>query len=766
MALCVMACILPYMSLRGQQADCVHTLYLHIVDEQTLQPVVGAVVQLNKVNSQSDPDGYAVFPRVCQGLFHVHVQATGYQSTGQELRYDYTDSIRIVLQPLRNTLDAIEISSHRQSVQSANAVSSLQGEELDKLKGKNLAGMLSNIAGVQMLQTGATIGKPVVNGMHSNRLLILNNGIRQEGQQWGSEHAPEIDPFIAQSISVIKGAEAIRYGAEAMGGVIIIEPPALPKDSALHAEVDLATASNGRSGTVAGMLSGNLKRIPTLSWRVQGSGKQGGNFNSAHYYLDNTGVKELNYSAALGYSGKHLQFDLFYSRFNTELGIFKGSHIGSKEDLLAAINRGAPATEGSFYYGIDAPRQHIDHHLLKARGHIHLTDYLHINLQYGFQKNRRQEYDLRRGGRTSIPSMDFDLLTHTADATLEYFDGSRWKGMVGVNGTMQQNSSAANLYTSPLIPDYNSSGTGVYAIGKWLQRTFELEAGVRYDYKYLTALGYRGPVLYGGQRSFHNVSGSLGLVYHINNQTEFKSNIGTAWRPPTVNELYSTGLHHGAAAVEYGDSSLQSEKSIQWMNTVHYANTAQWLILDADIYAHYFNGYIYLMPTGTFSESLRGAFPVFQAESTNALFAGADLSAQLRFSKHFTYQVKAAIVRAKDVQHDRYLPMIPADKWEHSLTARYDLLPFLQESYLQLTHVYVARQSRYEPNSDFAAPPPAYQLININLGTQLHFGKQNLSVHFSIENLTNVSYKDYMNRYRYYAHDIGRNYVLRLSYRI
>jgi iron complex outermembrane receptor protein len=230
-----------------------------------------------------------------------------------------------------------------------------------------------------MLQTGATIGKPVVNGMHSNRLLILNNGIRQEGQQWGAEHAPEIDPFIAQNISVVKGSEAIRYGAEAIGGVVIIEPPALPSDSTIHAEVNLVGASNGRSGTVSGMLSGNFKKIPALAWRIQGTAKRSGNLQTADYFLDNTGSKELNYSAALGYNKEHMGFDLFFSHFNTELGIFKESHIGSTEDLYSHIEHGRPFDNGSFYYAIDAPKQQVVHNLFKATGHIHLNDH-HLTL--------------------------------------------------------------------------------------------------------------------------------------------------------------------------------------------------------------------------------------------------------------------------------------------------------------------------------------------------------------------------------------------------
>src|SRR5690606_33154577 len=96
----------------------------------------------------------------------------------------------------------------------------LNKAQLQQVQGTSLAAQLQSIPGVSMLQTGGTIAKPVINGMYGNRVLILNNGVRQQGQQWGAEHAPEIDPYIANQLTVVKGAESVRYGSDAIGGVI------------------------------------------------------------------------------------------------------------------------------------------------------------------------------------------------------------------------------------------------------------------------------------------------------------------------------------------------------------------------------------------------------------------------------------------------------------------------------------------------------------------------------------------------------------------
>lgn len=751
----------------AQQTDCNARLHILVLEEKTGQPLAGALVSAGERQSISDENGWSNLDGLCAGDLHLHVQELGYINIDQDLKFAPDDTVRISLKSAGQTLDAVEIRDHKQALNTTTSLTTLHAEDLDKLKGNNLGNILKSIPGVNMIQTGATIAKPVINGQYSNRILILNNGIRQEGQQWGSEHAPEIDPFIAQNISVVKGSEAIRYGADAMGGVVIIEPPALPSDSSLHAEMNLVGASNGRAGTASGMLSGNFKKIPALAWRVQGTAKQSGDFKTADYFLENTGAKELNYSAALGYTKEHFGLGAFYSHFNTRLGIFNGSHIGSTEDLTAAINHGIPFVYRPFSYEINAPRQEVIHDLLKLNGHIHLNDYLHFNLQYGFQRDSRKEFDIRRGGRTSLPSQDLNLYTQTLNANIEYFNGKHWKATFGLDGLYQNNENVPGTLTTPIIPDYVAKGAGLYGIVRYLHDNYELEGGLRYDYKNIIAAGYdNNQTLYGDTRTFHNVTSSLGAVWHVSRELDLRTNIGTAFRPATVNELFSNGIHQSVGVWEKGDPSLVSEKSLKWITSIQYNNTPGWLSVYLDLYANYFNNYIYAQPTGEVESRIVGAFPVFRQKQTNARFLGGDLTAKVNLPYHFDYTLKGSVIRAKNTVDNVYLPMIPADRLEQALQYKYDPASFLHDSYIQLAHVFVAKQTRYNMASELAPPPDAYHLLNFSIGTRFALGKQSLNVNFAVDNLTNTLYKDYLNRFRYYAHDLGRNFILRLTYRI
>jgi iron complex outermembrane receptor protein len=663
--------------------------------------------------------------------------------------------------PASINLEEVEIITPRQAAPATGTSATLTLKDLEQTRGGSLGEVLTNIAGVSTLQTGATIAKPVIQGLHSNRILILNNGIRQEGQQWGMEHAPEIDPFVASRITVIKGAEGVRYGPEAIGGVVLVEPAALSKIPEITGELYLTGATNGRAAAVSGRLDGGIQKLPGFAWRLQGTGRTSGNIQAADYYLENTGTRELNLSGALGYTKKGLSTELYLSHFQSGIGIFSGSHIGSIEDLQARIANGRPFETGGFSNAIDAPRQNVAHTLLKLKGQLDLKNRSQLNLLYGLQKNKREEYDIRRGGRSSIPALDLSLLSQTLDLSFEKTTERGFKNTIGVNGIVQVNNNVPGTLATPLIPNYDTYTGGAYLISKLLKDNYVLEGGIRYDHKYLDALGYdRNQELYGGAQTFDNLTLSLGAAVHLNSNWSLRTNLGSAWRPPTASELYSNGLHHGSAAFERGNKALESEKSFKWTSSAEYHSEK--LSLDLSVFYNHIDQYIYLQPSGEWYESIRGVFPTFDYSQTNARLTGADLSLRYRINDILAYDLKGAWVRAKDLTNDRYLPWIPADRLENSIG--YQSRPSdntKTESYLKLSHVFVARQDRYQENSDYTAPPPGYHLLNLNAGISFPVQKYRLSFNTSINNISNTEYKDYMNRFRYYAHDQGRNLILR-----
>ncbi len=733
-----------------------------IVDSDNGKAVEGATVVAlgSAARGMTDKSGSFMLSGLCRGSLVLEISSLGYTTHKHRLNVSSNTRVTLSLHADNIELNEVEVKGHRKSVNAMNNSEEVSGEQLERTRGASLAGALKDIAGVSMLQTGATIAKPVIHGLHSNRILVLNNGIRQEGQQWGSEHAPEIDPFIANKLTVIKGSEGIRYGGDAVAGVILVEPAALQYSKRLEGQVNTIYSQNGRSGVVAGMLGGSIGK---LAWRAQGSAKRGGNLRTADYYLDNTGIKELNYSGTLGYSNKIWDTELYYSHFSTELAILKDSHIGNINDLQTRIEYGRPFFDGDFSYKIAAPMQKVYHDLLKWKAHIHLNNNIHLNATYAYQNNNRQEYDQRRV-LTGTPTLYLKLRTHTLDVNMEHMSDRGWKKIVGLAFIDQVNNNVAGTGVTPLIPNYDSYSAAAYGIVKKMMRTWEAEAGVRYEYKHLDALGYnRNKELYGGVRNFSNIAASVGAVKHFNNHWHLRSNLGMAWRPPVVSELYSNGLHHGTASYEIGDSTLNSERSVKWLTSLEHQSER--LTFTWDAYVNLIQDFIYLQPAGEYFENIRGAFPVYNYRQTNARLLGTDISASYRITDALSYRLKYSMIRGRDTKNDTWLPWFPADRISNTL--RYELPAWkkAKNNYIEAGHQYTARQTRYEANSDYVVPPAAYNLFSLAAGSRLQLGKNTLDLNISADNLFDTLYKDYLNRFRYFAHDLGRNITVRATWK-
>lgn len=746
------------------QTNCGFTIRGKVLHDENNEPIENAYVWIDELaeGAISDEKGNFRVDSICEGKYSVKVNYIGHLEETKVLKVDKNVNVTFRMKGADIVLEGVEIHGHRDAVITTNSVSSLSGEALDEVRGESLGNMLRKIAGVSTFSTGASISKPVIHGMHSNRILILNNGIRQEGQQWGSDHAPEIDPFMAEEIAVVKGAETVRYGPEAMGGVVVVNPPDLPVSNVQQGELNLIGNSNGGSGSAAVSFEGGSEKIKGLGYRLQSSGKYGGNIRSPGYFQQNTGIREINVSGAVGYSSSKSGIELFFSRYESTLGLLADAHTGNLSDLQAIIENGRPFSESDFTYQVANPKQKVKHTLFKAKAHHHLKNGAQLNLQYGFQQNNRQEFDKRRGGRHDQAALDLELFTNTLELNFDHKKRKHWNGSIGLNLIQQTNNNIPGTGVTPLIPNYDMYNLGIFAIEKFTRGHLELEGGLRYDYRYVDAARYNQEQEYEERSySFRNMTAFLGGIYSFSPNLTLNTSIGSAWRPPNINEQFSQGLHHGSAAYEYGNPDFESEQAVKWLTTLTYSSKR--LNLELTGYVHRINNYIFLNPTGEHFVSLRGTFNVFRYEQTRAGFWGTDLSAQFAVLPNLDWYARGALVRAKDLEKNSFLPNIPADRIETGLTYKLKNIGSLRENRLTVNTLLVSKQHR-EPDFDFAPAPKGYNLWDLNFSTRIPFNTQGLYASLGLNNIFNISYKEYMNRFRYFSHEMGRNISLKIRY--
>lgn len=638
-------------------------------------------------------------------------------------------------------------------------------EDLQKSSGENLAKTLENISGVTMLQTGSTNAKPVIQGLSHQRISILNNGVKIESQQWGSDHSPEIDPFLAQNIRVIKGAEAVKYGANALGGIVLLSSGKLPYfGNKIGGKVQLIGESNAEKWAGNILLEGNLNQKNALAWRIQTSAKKAGDYKTAKYIVNNTGVEELNYSANLGYQMRKEKIEVFYSYFSTVLGVFKGSRIGSPMDWDLRLNLGRPIFYEPFRYEIQNPKQKVNHHLAKFSIESQ-RKFGKTNLVYAYQKNHRSEYDIRRGSFAEKPSLDVELRTHSVSLDFEKKLGQHFTSFLGGIFSHQKNYNIPGNGVNSILPNFISDNFGAYLSQEFHKNSWTLNAGLRFDYKDFISAGYdRIGKYYTGNKSYQNWSYSLGASKRFGNYFSVNSNIGMAWRAPEAIELFSNGVHHGSAFYLKGNPNLELEKGWKWSSRLDFRNE-KWDV-SLDFFLQRISGFIYEMPTQDYINTWSGYFPLFQYKQSDAFFRGADFSLKYHPISAVKYQLRASAVYADNLSEEYYFPHISPENLSQELWFGLDKLIPLKGSYLSLEHRWANKQKRFSAESDLLPDsPPAYHLLNASVGTKIKILKENdMSISLSINNLTNNFYKDYTDRLRYFVHALGRNFVFRIHY--
>lgn len=756
--------------LMAQVDTCKSALIGKVIDEHdktTLDFANVYIVELKR-GAVSDSNGYYQIHDLCDGYYTIRISHIGCETITEKVRIEGITRRNFYTEHHSELLKYVEISAIKTIDQSTQSKTDISEEKLNQSKGQSLGDALKSVTGVTTLNTGNSVSKPVIHGMHSNRILIMNNGIRQEGQQWGVEHAPEVDPFIATNISVIKGANSIRYGSDAIAGVILVEPKPLRDSAGIGGEMNLVGMSNGKSGTASAYLEGNFKKLNPLSWRVQGTLKQGGNSSTPNYILVNTGLKEYNFSYALGWTKKKYGAEVFYSQFNTSIGIFSASHIGNLSDLNKAFNSSVPLETGSFTYTIGRPYQHIEHELLKVKSFIKTGDKGKLSLIYARQYNLRYEYDKHSPLNDSLkalnkPDLKFELTTHTGEITWEHLRIKKFTGSIGISGITQGNTYEGRA----LIPNFYNYGAGVFMIERWKKNKFEIEGGVRYDYKWLQVFKYEyignsNYELISPIHKFENFTGNLGCIFKNDSVLTISLNIGTAWRAPSVNELYSNGLHHGAASLEFGDPALRSEKTNNAILTMRYSPMKR-LNIEVSPFIHFIDNFIYRQPATTPILTIHGAFPAFYYKQTNATLKGCDIYLNYKLAKSIEVTQKAALLRAWNKTENEWLIMMPSDRYETEFTYRLKQVRKLNSAYVSASFLYVTKQWRVPANSDFAVSPDAYYTVNLHASCKILLHKQSVEFGISVFNLLDKSYRDYLDRFRYFTDALGRNFTLRIK---
>ncbi|WP_299274818.1 TonB-dependent receptor [uncultured Psychroserpens sp.] len=777
--------------------NCSLTFLGEITDFHDASPISAATIYIKNLDRYitSDIDGKFKIEDLCEGDLTLVISHVGCETKTVTFNMNSDLFKEIALEHHIEELGEITVKNSvaRKETKTAQETT-IKSKELAKYSSLSLGDALKEVSGVSSINTGNTIVKPMINGMHSSRLLILNNNVRLQDQEWGIEHAPNIDINSANQISVIKGSGTLAYGGDAIGGIVVIKPSrSLLKDT-IFGKTTIGGQTNGRGYNLTTSLNSNFKS----GWfaNIQGSFKKNGDFKAPDYNLTNTGSQSQGLSIRAGKKQFESGFEIFYSYVNNEIGILRASHIGNIADLVSAINTQEPLVIDDFSYDINFPKQDVTHHLIKASYYRRFKNFGKLSLQYDYQNNQRFEFDVRVGSDRNKPALDLTLQTHTlnADAILDAKDTYKLK--FGALARYQDNFANPDTGVRRLIPDYERYDFGAYITSEWdISDELLLDAGIRYDFNRIDAKkfyqtsrweqqGYdqdfgsiviedlgtqllTNPVF-----DFHNFSFASGLKYELNDQSFITANYALASRPPNPSELFSDGLHHSAARIELGDLRLDQELSNRFSASYSFEKKRLNILLEA--FYNHISDFMFLQPTGI-EQTIRGAFPVWAYQQTNAALYGIDFSANYEFNDALSLLNKSAYIKGDDLKNDTALIDIPAfntinqikytnPKWNGFSASLKSEWVFEQKNYPDYNFETFIASTNQTVLVDISTPPGAYHLLHLYSDINFDITKHTkLNLALSINNLLDTNFRSYLNRLRYFADDLGRNVMLQIQ---
>jgi iron complex outermembrane receptor protein len=757
----------------------------HVVDRVSHEPVEGAVVSLDgQALTTTDKDGRFAIKKPCAGEAQLVVERMDYVSAQRTVSLQGSRSIEIELEARWDEIVVIKGQAVRTDMRSTAVVS---GEALERTRGRSFSDTLAEVPGVSQLRSASGMAKPIVRGQFGRRLLLLVDSVRHRSQEWGLDHAPEIDPFSAGEIKVVRGAAGVRYGPGAIGGAVITEPPRLLDEPGLVGEAHLMGFLTRGAGLAARMQVAP-EAVAGLAYQVEGTAKRLASSAAPDYVLQNTGSLEWNVGATVGYRKEDAEYMLSYRHYQARLGVCACLQIESSEDFFAQLQRDRPINSEFFEssFVIERPYQAVAHDQALARGTWSLKDIGKLVATYALQFDHRSEFDVVRDA--AGPQFDFRLTSHDADVILEhrpihFSNHTHLRGSVGVVGAAQVHSYRG----LPLVPDYQAVGAGVFAIERLLGHDFELEAGIRYDYLSRRASLLRNDYLRlvrseqlsadacgGGagdpvdcDSSFHTPSASVGGLLQLSDPWSIKLDLSLASRPPSPDEQYLNGTSPTFPVLGLGKPDLEPETTYASSLTTTYQSER--VAAEASGYANYIKDYIYFAPAideagdPIFDVLIRGSFPRFVTRPVDALFYGADGGVVLKPLPSLELGAQASLVRARNLSDDGFLVLIPSDRLRSSARYTHAALGGLEKVSVSMSGTLVARQGRFDPAADLASPPDGYFLLDAEIGGQTQLGGHDVKFAVHGTNLLDARYRDYTSLLRYFSDQPGMQVMLRLS---
>ena len=728
------------------------TLSGRVFDSNTKESLPGVAVFISdlKTGSVTDHKGYYEIKNLPKSKFVINVKLIGFTTISTTVDLSKTTQKDFML--LVATIESPEAVVTGSAFTSEPTRTSVPVVPIEKLQittigAGNIAKAIANTPGVSAISTGDAVGKPVIRGLSYNRIVIVNEGVRQEGQQWGDEHGIEIDEFSADRIEVLKGPSSLLYGSDALGGVINILEPIPPPNGKIRGELHSNFSTNNLLSANSLMLEGNQSGFV---WRLRGTYKSAIPYKTPTEQIFNSGFNEKNAEGFIGLNRSWGYSHLHFSKWDSNIGFTEGDRDSLTGKILNADGH-VPSYKQLKSRDIFLSYQNVSHDKLSLVNNIIIGE-SQLRVNVGWQQNNRKEF----AESVSYPSLWFHLNTATWDAKYYFPQRDSLEIVVGTSGMTQQNQ---NKGTEFLIPNYRLTDFGGFASVKKTFAKTTLNAGVRYDIRYLTTdqLIIDSTSLFSRFSSeFSAFTGSVGATHEINKTWNIKANIGRGFRAPNISELSANGVHEGTFRYEAGNAELIPETSLQFDVGI----SGEWSKINVLLNGFYNTIHHFIYYRHSAGDTLfvnETGFPVYRYTQGNSTLKGFEFSFDIHPVSNLHFENSAAFVEGTNNDIGQPLPFIPSMKLENEIryTFKTKKESQLKEPYVRVSLINTLKQDRIDA---FETVTEANTLINAGIGTNIVMGHQSALVFINVNNLTDTKYFNHLSRLKALGiYEMGRN---------
>ena len=790
-----------------------NSLHGTVYDKDTKETLPGVAVYIPdlKVGTVTDSVGNFSFSKISSGKFLLEIKFIGYASKVITANTADDKPMQIYLSQAAGELQEVVVTGVSKGTEirrSPVPIIAIDKDYLVTNLASNAIDAITKVPGVTAVTTGPNISKPYIRGLGFNRILTLFDGNRQEGQQWGDEHGIEVDQYSVERVEVIKGPASLTYGSDALAGVVNMIPTQAAPEGALKADIITNYASNNQEVGGSGMVEGTKNGIDFLA-RV--SHKQAMDYaNAIDGRVFGTAYSETDASGSLGIHRQWGYSHISFSAVNDLQEIPDGSRDSATRQFTRQITeidtaRQIVSAHDLNTYKIEKLHQHVQHYRVYANNNFLLGAGGSLEVNLGYQYSIRQEFS--HPVLYTVPGLYLQLSTFNYDIKYHMPEIKDWNFIVGINGMYQDN--VVTHGTDFVIPSYNQFDIGPFAVVKRSFGKFDLEAGLRYDFRIFNnqqlytkpnpTTGFDMPVTgadtVGASKIFSNyhtlyqgVSGSIGATYNVTSQLCIKIDLARGFRAPNIAEISANGVHPGTNIYQLGNNNFKPEFSLQ--PDLGIAFNSKYVVFSADIFYNYLQNYIYnqkLLATNGQDSVIVAGNQTFQFQQAAAQLYGGELSLDIHPYKSLHFDNGLSLVygdfigKKGQVVGDsaRYLPLIPPVHGTSEV--RYDFsvkVAHLLNSFVKVGIVYYGAQNRIYSAYGTETRTPGYVLLNAGLGTGItgKKGKTVVNIYVLASNLLNTAYQDHLSRLKYFEfypnnptghsgiYNMGRNISVKLDF--